>query len=517
MTWAAAFGVAASLLLAPGVASATGEPVDPVTATPAPPAGGDVVVPDPQAPERADPRVLVFGDSISAPGRYRAAATTKHAKAWWAWVAEGGGMDARDVMVSAEAGSGIVSRGDGNGGGMCTGATFGDRLDRVAATRPHVVLVEVGRNDIWDCAGTRRVPATTAKRQKLATAYFDRLAAAADRHGVARSKVYVMTAWGSRHSDKQVAVTALYENLVRARGLTWVPLASLPKDQTTDGVHPTAKGARTLGSWALSSSDLATAISSRGTRPGRVASGSSVRCEGLGACRTAGVAVHGYGKAAPRVWGAPKATSRHYVAHVLSSRKRPAAPVLASDTPRGWRQEAVASRAAVQTSHPRAGDVAWWPNAPASAAAAGGHVAVVERVAADNSAVIVSEVTGRGRFRTVRYSGASRPRGYLRFAAADGSPRGVVTSITAKRGLVAVRGRALDTDAERRGVRIRIKVTQGGRSWTRTKPPTRFAFSHRLSLPGLRPGAAVVKVTALDAPKSRGKNRALLTRRVVVR
>ncbi|MCL3838454.1 GDSL-type esterase/lipase family protein [Aeromicrobium duanguangcaii] len=540
MTWAATLAVVASLMLAPGVASATADELDPsagdgtapiTTPTSAPTTaptvptpvdggtgggGGDVVVPDPNAPGPSDPRVLVFGDSISAPGRYRAAATTNRVKAWWAWVADGAGLDPRDVMVSAEAGSGIVARGGGGHGRVCSGSTFGDRLGKVALTRPDVIVVEVGRNDIWDCVGTRRVAVDPKKRQRLATSYFARLAQEADRHGVPRSKVYVLTAWGSSQSNQHVAVTALYEGLVRSQGFSWVPLAALPKNQTSDGVHPNARGARSLGTGALKASDLAVAIASRGKRSGSVATQGRVRCQSLKACKAAGVRTFTYAKAPKRVWGVAGPSPRHFVAHALTSSGR-TAPVLNAATAKAWRSDAVQSRSAVQTAHPKAGDIAWWPTAPAGVApSAQGHVGLVQRVSADNTVVDVSEVTSTGRFRSVRYSGASRPRGFLRFKHTDGSPRGVVGSVTANRRAVVVSGRAVDTDAERRGTRIRVTVTQSGRTWTRTAKATRFAFSHRIALPGLRRGPATVKVKALNAPNSRGKNVALATRRVAI-
>ncbi|MTB88561.1 CHAP domain-containing protein [Aeromicrobium senzhongii] len=541
MTWAATFAVAASLMMAPGVASATADETDPSTgdgaapvvtptspATTAPPVptpidggtgggGGDVIVPDPTAPGPSAPRVLVFGDSISAPGRYRATAGSNRIKAWWAWVAEGAGMNPREVMVSAEAGSGIVPRGGGSGGRVCTGSTFGDRLGKVSLTRPDVIMVEVGRNDIWDCAGTRRVAVDPLKRQRLATSYFARLAQEADRNGVARSKVYVLTAWGSLQSNQHPAVASLYESLARSHGFSWIPLAALPKAQTTDGVHPNAHGAQTLGTGTLKASDVAVAIASRGKRSGAVATAQGrVRCQSLRTCKAAGVRTFTYAKAPKRVWGVAGPSPRHFVAHALTTSGRPA-PVLQAGSAKAWRSEAVRSRSAVQTAHPKPGDIAWWPTAPPGVApSAQGHVGLVQRVSADNTVVDVSEVTSTGRFRSVRYSGASRPRGFLRFKPTDGSPRGVVTSVKANRRAVVVSGRAVDTDAERRGTRIRVTVTQGRRTWTRTAKATRFGFSHRIATPGLRRGTATVKVKALNAPHSRGKNRALLTRRATI-
>ncbi|MET1133573.1 MAG: GDSL-type esterase/lipase family protein, partial [Aeromicrobium sp.] len=408
LTWAASFAAAASLVMAPGAASADDEAVDPSnpvvvepttaptttpTTTPtAPPADpgsgggqGDVIVPDPAAPGPSAPRVLVFGDSISAPGRYRAQATNGLIKAWWAYVADGAQLDPDQVMVSAEAGSGIVTRGGNNRGVVCTGSTFGDRLAKIAETRPDVIMVEVGRNDIWDCAGTRRVPVDPAERRFMASAYFSRLAQEADRNGVARSKVYVMTAWGSHHSGKQVAVTTLYESYARAKGFTWVPLAALPEDQTLDGVHPNARGARTLGTSVLQASDLAVAISSRGQRSGTVASGASVRCQGITACKKLKSPTWAYAKAPKRVWGVTGPSARHLVAHALTTRGA-TAPILKATTARDGRLDALAFGSAVETAHPKAGDVAWWPTAPAGVrGGSAGHVAVVERVSSDNT------------------------------------------------------------------------------------------------------------------------------------
>lgn len=527
----------ASLVMVPGAASAEGEPLDPSTPvsteptpTPTPlpdPAApgdpgsgstpGDVVVPDPTAPGPATPRVLVFGDSISAPGRYRAQMTPQRIKAWWAHVADGARLDPTKVMVSAEAGSGIVTRGGDNRGAICTGSTFGDRLGMIGSTRPDVILVEVGRNDIWDCAGTRRVPVKPAKLERAAASYFTRLAQHADRAGVARSKVYVLTAWGSLHTDKHAAITALYEAQARSHGFRWVPIAALPKSQTLDGVHPNAQGTRTLATEALRASDLAVAISSAGERSGVVASGAVVRCQGLRACKASGTPTLDYTKAATRIWGVRGPSSRHFVAHALLS-KGATAPILNATSAAAWRTDALATRSATPTAHPRAGDVAWWPSAPPGVGGGSkGHVAVVRSVSADNTATIVTEVTSGGLLRSVRYSGASKPRGFLRFTRTDGSPRGVVSATSARRGSVVVRGRAVDTDADRTGVRLRVTVRQGSRTWTRTTSRTRFDFAHRIAVPGLRSGKVAVKVTALNAPHSRGRATSLGSRRVSVR
>ena len=84
-------------------------------------------------------------------------------------------------------------------------------------------------------------------------------------------------------------------------------------------------------------------------------------------------------------------------------------------------------RAASQVAQPQRGDIAWWLSAPAGVGATSrGHLAVVESVAHNNSWVVVTELTSRGTFRSVRYAGTSYPRAFLRFKRTDGGPRGLV-------------------------------------------------------------------------------------------
>lgn len=534
----AAVAVAVSLLAAPHATADEAAPVEtvptPVT-TPEPTApattpptsgtdpgaiqeGGEVTVPNPAAPSLRNPRVLVFGDSFSATRRYSAGGTRTRPKAWWAHVADAAGLPASEVMVSAEGGSGLLARGHGERLEACTGTTFGERLTDLATTDPDLVIVEVGRNDVHRCRAGVRVPATAAERRAAADAYFATLARLADRQGIPRSFVYVMTPWGSSGGAGKIATATQYEALAKARGFTWIALPSLVRSQTIDAIHPTAAGASTLAAWAMRGSDLTAAIRSRGTRHGAVPSHALAQCTGVSACRRAGVSTRRHDTVTRRIWGAAKGTPTHYVAHRLSTGGRRSAPVLTTTSPRSWRTAALKERAATQVAEARPGDIAWWLAAPSGAGSPSqGHLAVVESVASNNSYVVVTELTSRGTFRSVRYAGTSYPRAFLRFAGTDGSPRGVVTGLSAKRGSVAVRGRAVDTDAETKGVQIRVKVTQGRRTWTRTATRTKLGFFHRFSVPGLRKGAAVVKVTALDAPGTRGTTRTLRTSRVTVR
>ncbi|SKB07841.1 GDSL-type esterase/lipase family protein [Aeromicrobium choanae] len=527
----AAVAVAVSLLAAPPATADESVPTPAPTTEPTAPAttpvpadsgaiqeGGEVTIPNPAAPSSRNARVLVFGDSFSATRRYSAAGTARRPKAWWAHVAAAAGLPASEVMVSAEGGSGLLARGHGEKPQACTGSTFGERLTDLATTDPDVVIVEVGRNDTHRCRAGVRVMATAAERRDAAAAYFATLARLADRQGIPRSFVYVMTPWGSSGGAHKIATSTQYEALAKARGFTWIALPSLVRSQTIDAIHPTATGASTLASWAMRGSDLTTAIRSRATRHATVPSHALVQCTGVSACRRAGVSTRGHDTVTRRIWGAARGTSTHYVAHRLSTGGRRSAPVLTTSTPRSWRTAALTEKAATQVAEARPGDIAWWLTAPAGVGSPSrGHLAVVESVARNNSYVVVTELTSRGTFRSVRYAGTSYPRAFLRFAGTDGSPRGLVTGLSAKRGSVAVRGRAVDTDAEAKGVQIRIKVTQGRRTWTRTGSRTKLGFFHRFSVPGLRKGAAVVKVTALDAPGTRGTTRTLRTARLTVR
>jgi len=477
---------------------------------------GEVTRPNPEAPSPRNARVLVFGDSISASHRYTPYGTAKRPQAWWAHVAQAASVPPREVMLSAESGSGLLMRGMSKGGGtICTGTTFRERLGDIATTRPDVIMVEVGRNDVRACQGGRPRRATAAERRAAAVRFFDALAAAADRQGVRRSNVYVLTAWGSAQSNFQVDVTTLYEAQVRARGFSWVPVPALVKSQTVDGTHPTAAGAKVLGTSVAHGSDVVTAIRSGGTRHAAPAARTSVLCTGVKTCRATGLKIST--PSSRRIWGLAPRTPAHHVAQTLTA-KRKVAPVLGANTPREWRIAARTEKAATAVAHARVGDVAWWRTAPASVGRSTGHVAVVQRVAANNSWVVVTEMTARGTYRSVRYAGADLPRAYLRFSTAKGNVRGLVSRVTARRGSVVVTGRAVDTDALQRGVRLRVTVTQHGRTWTRTTPrAVGTRFTQRFATSGLRAGRATVRVVALNVPGTRGGNRTLATRRVTVR
>lgn len=476
---------------------------------------GEVTDPDPEAPESTDPRVLVFGDSISATKRYSAEGSVERPKAWWAHVAEAAGVQATDVMISAEGGSGLLMRGMGTASRICTGSTFGERLADLEVARPDVVLVAVGRNDIRACTGTTPRPSTETERRAAAESYFTALAQATDRQGVARSSVYVLTAWGSAFGTGQVDTTTMYEAAATRRGFTWIPVPALVREQTVDATHPNEAGAKAIADAVLRSSDVALAIRSRGRLHTAVPSSATVLCTGVSVCRTRGTTTGRYAR--HRVWGLAPGTPTHFVADRLTSRHL-VAPVLGVRSARQWRDAARTQGAAQAVAHARVGDVAWWHTAPSGTGATSGHVAVVQRVATDNSWVVVAERTVRGTLRSVRYSGASLPRGYLRFARTKGGPRGIVTDLRARRGSVAVTGRVVDTDAVRRGVKVRIVVRQAGRTWTRTTVrPVGSSFSRRLPVPGLRRGKATVRVVALDVPGTRGTHRLLATQRLVVR
>lgn len=488
--------------------------------TPAAPSGGgidqgEVTRPNPGAPTSPHARVLVFGDSISGTYRYSAEGTPSRPKAWWAHVADAAGLPASEVMLSAEGGSGLLMRGMRSVGKPCSGTTFGERLGDIARTRPDIVLVEAGRNDIKACAPGGHRPSTAAQREAAATTYFAQLAATVDRHGVARSNVYVMTAWGASHGPDQVTMANLYEAKAAAHGFSWIALPALLRPQTTDATHPNLHGTRTIAQAVMRGSDVVTAIRSHGRRHASVPSHAAVQCRGTSACRARGITVPTTVR--HRIWGFAPGTSAHQVARQLTAR-RTVAPVLRASSARQWREAAVGDHAATAVAHARRGDVAWWSTPPAGVPRTSGHVAVVERVAADNSWVVVSERTSGGVVRAVRYAGTSLPRAYLRFASADGSPRGRISSLQARRGTVVVSGRVVDTDAPHRAVRLRLTIRQAGRTWQLTTPrgvPT--GFTRGLRVAGLRPGPALVRVIALDTPKTRGKNRAITTRSLVVR
>lgn len=487
LTWAVAAVATASLMSAPAAAAGA-----------------------PTAGETKEPRLLVFGDSISAAGRYRARADRSHVKAWWAHVAERAGMDPTKVKISAQPSSGIVAQGRAD----CSGTTYAERLDKIERARPDVIIVEVGRNDVRRCVNGRHVGVPPALRERRARAYFSRLARRADRHGVDRSHVYVFTAWGSRQNELHPQITVLYARLVRELGLTWVPVAPLPRSQTVDGIHPTARGSLTLARRVMAASDVTRAIASRGRRTGRVASGVQVRCRGAKACRTLGLGHRGYPRGG-RIWGLRQHGPTRYAAHRVT-RGRTVAPVSTPRDARSWRADALASGAAVESAVARPGDVAWWDLDP-SAAGRSGHVAIVEKVAADGSWVLVTEMRAGGAFRAVRYRDRALPAAYLRFVPTDGSPAGAARVDRARPDRLRVSGVVADTDAPRRKVALRIRVSQGGRTWTRRTSARAFDFDHRIGVRGLRAGRATVQVWAINPARTRGHDRVLLRTRVTVR
>lgn len=480
--------------------------------------GGEVTVPNPSAVPARSPRVLVFGDSISATRRYSMTGA-KRPKVWWSFLAEHIGIPARQIMVSADGGSGLLARGTGVQRLACSGSTFGERVNQIAATNPDVVIVAAGRNDVNTCRNGYRVRSTAAERRQATRSYFASLASAVDRQGLRRSNVYVATPWGSFQSTSNISVTTLLEREATARGFTWVPTPALVRQETLDGTHPNTRGSQLFAASVVRGSDIIGTIRSRGVQHHTPPVRQRVLCTTVNRCRAQGIHDYRYATSTQRLWGLRARTDGHYVAHRLTRGKARTAPLLTARTARAWRTAATREAAARQMAHAKVGDVAWWGSAPAgSARASQGHVAVVERVAKDNSWVIVSEVTSRGTFRAVRHSGRSLPRAYLRFKRTGGGPRGSVTAVNAKRGVFTVRGVAIDTDRPHRGVRIRLKVTQKGRTWTRTTSQAGpIRFTHDVRVPGLRAGKAAVRITALNTPGSRGKSRTLGVHRVIVR
>lgn len=492
----------------------TAAPSTPTATATTPAATATTPAPPTTRPSSQRPRVLVFGDSISSRGMYSAVAGGPKPRAWWSWVAQSAGIDPRTFVISAESGSGIVRTGRrANTGRQCSGTTFGQRLGMVAQTRPDVIVVEVGRNDTLTCRKGRAVRASVGLRMRTARTYFDNLARAADSHGIARSKVYVLTPWGSKDPEGHGAVASLYEAQVTARGFTWITLPSLIARRTLDGTHPSAAGSRQLASWVASASDLVAAVAGRSasTPPG-----ANVLCTGY---RTScSKAFRSYRNVRGSIWGSPAETTQHYVAYRLSRAHRRSSPVLGTRTPRDWLDVAQRLPRTTVTGLPRKGAVAWWRFAPAGTGNATGHIAVVEAVAKDHSWIKVSEVTANGSFRVVRYRGASLPTAYLNFRRTNGSPRGTVTSVVARRTQVTVTGRAADADAVERGVRIKVIVSQGGRSWAMTLPAaTRYRFAETVAVGPLHRGRVTVRVVALNAPRSRGTDTVLATRHLRVR
>ena len=480
----------------------------------------DEAVPAP-APEPQPARVLVFGDSISAAFRYNARGTHGRAKAWWAYVAEAAGINPHKVLLSAESGSGALARGTGGTGRHCAGTTFGDRLDAIAATNPDVILVEVGRNDVFDCAKKKRVTAKLPQARKAINAYFRNLAVAADAQGVPRSNVYVFNAWGSLKGTGWARITAWQEEAARANGLTWVMVSPLTAKLTIDGVHPSARGASVLAERVIRSSDVVSAIRSGGTSREAVATGARATCSDLKNCVQAKVKTWSYGKFAHRsYWGDAPATPRSYVGYRLTHQGRSTSPLFGTTSARQWLTASLATGQALGVTYPRSGDVAWWPTAPPGAGEAtdSGHVAIVENVATNGSWVQVSEVTQAGAFRTVKYSGPDAPRAYLRFARTSGSPTGKVTSVRATPTAVTVNGFASDPDAYDTGVRIRITVKQGNKTvTTTTRGRTQYVLAHTFAKMTLKPGKAKITIEALNAPGSQGSTKRLATRTVTVR
>lgn len=172
----------------------------------------------------------------------------------------------------------------------------------------------------------------------------------------------------------------------------------------------------------------------------------TVLCTGYKQCAAKGYTHGGYASVRSRsYWNmTPGRSCTNYVAYRLTKNRLVARPP-GTDAALTWGAAARAAGLRVSTSAPRRGDVAWWK---ANRALAGkkGHVAVVERVRADGSIVVSEDNMNRTfMWRTVR-RGSGWPSGFIRYPTSDGSPSGVLESLEATDGMVAVRGAASEPD-----------------------------------------------------------------------
>lgn len=480
------------------------------------------------AAEGDPPHLMVVGDSISASGRYNADGTASHAKAWWAHVAEALGIPAADVAVSAQDGSGMLNAGHKAGretdeldltGTKCNGKTFGARLGEIRSQRPDILLVAGGRNDFNKCVDAKTVRATHEESEAAIAGYLSSLRDVTDAIGLDPSAVYVMSPWGTKFGTYRTDILPMVEHYADLNGFSWVEVPpTLPQAKDTlDGTHPNAKGTRKIASQVLAGSDLRRRFGS-GADSG---SGASYVCGGFAACKRAGHTSAGFSSAWRRsFWGLSAKDPANYAAFRMTSHDRSVAYPLGTAAPATWKDAAKAAGVRVRAT-PQVGDIAWWPASHWNgAASAKGQVAYVERVSADGTAIVASEGHSSSQFRWVRYTGRSFPSVFLRYRRADGTPTGSVTTAESPRaGTVMVSGVATDPDAYEKGVRIKLRLRQGDRTYTSAlSKASTFGYTVTFHAAGLQPGAAVVRVYAYNAPHSKGSTHAVIgSRRVTIR
>ncbi|MEH3033823.1 MAG: hypothetical protein PGN07_07225 [Aeromicrobium erythreum] len=455
--------------------------------------GGPVQADDVEPPATA-PVMMVIGDSNSSvtAGRYTLDGSTLP-KVWWAFVAEKAGIPAKDVVVDAESGTGMRYGGNPKGKPTCPSKPFTSRLDEVRAARPTVLVVAGGRNDVARCSG--RGIKTTASWHEMrtgVTTYLTQLAAVADEIGLPRSRVYVLNPWGSSRTTERAVIGPASERAARRLGLSYVVTPQIPDSRSSDTVHPNRDGVKWFADRIMGASTMVARL--------KEPDGTSAPAAGVVRARTS--VDGGYARRrTTTVWGGPaKPGGTNYAAFRLTRALRAVYPTGAT-TAGSW-GDAIMQHGGTVTRTPRAGDLAWWPEAPAGVGGTG-HVALVTR-AYETSAQVTEVVDGVTRSST--YKGVDLPRAYLRIATNDGSPTGLFQQVKAvSRSRVGITGYATDTDRYDSGARLLVRVEQGDRVLASTTlAATTFTFRREVGLKGARAGRAVVRVWALNASGSKG-------------
>lgn len=177
--------------------------------------------------------IAVIGDSITA--RYNDNAGDAK-QGWWSIV---GRHYDRHVITFAESGSGFQRRGNG-----CSGARFADRLSALARHRPHIVLVEGGRNDWASCAGAGLTLSDSAQVRAATDRFLQRLRAALPRDAV----VFVLgPPWGSVDASQRDRVTAIIKASAQRAQMHFIDTSKIfDGARTLDGTHPNRAGSQAL-------------------------------------------------------------------------------------------------------------------------------------------------------------------------------------------------------------------------------------------------------------------------------
>lgn len=184
----------------------------------------------------------------------------------------------------------------------------------------------------------------------------------------------------------------------------------------------------------------------------------TVLCTGYKQCAAKGYTHGGYDAVRSRsYWNmTPGRNCTNYVAYRLTKGRLVARPP-GTESARTWGVAARAAGVPVSTSSPQPGDVAWW-TANRGLSGKKGHVAIVERVRSDGSIVVSEDNMNRTFMWRVVRRGSGWPSGFIRYPTSDGSPSGVLESLSASGGVMTVKGAASEPDRWGHSIRYTVAI-----------------------------------------------------------